>query len=353
MLCAGEFVRTRGRRHVNYGKHSSLVGSPGLVRDPTGAVQQTSITDWDQEMRGVYSFTDAAGLTRWAVKVFDVGVALYTRMLGITNAPNVVVRYDDMCGQTGCANNPYAAVTGLGAGPTNDLATVESFAGAQGGVIPSFVDPDSAINYLSAANDTTLPAFVGFSQNLADGNWYADVQGLPVGTNLTAVQIPLPVVCQQSGGPPTNWPAYRCAAILSLDLAYAPELNTADVDGTLLDASTAEYTYNYPTASKVYSLNGATALVVWFSQRSALSYFPTPAQGCTSAFPGFTLGQAKKVNYDADAGTWIWLMAFTCTPSPTVLTVQVDYNQVIVMEAMLFVNANAAAAVLAPFYPFI
>ena len=330
---------------TNYGKHSSLVGSPGLVTAPTGSVEQTSLVDWNDDMRGVYSFVDAASTTWWAVKVFDVGVALYTRMMGLTSSPQVFVRYDSLCGEEGCNTNPYVVITGLQSGPFNALAEVESQANAQDGILPSFVDPDSAAEYLSTWLQVYAPVFVAFSEH-ADGNWYADSQGLPVGTNLTAVQIPLPIVCEVPGTT-TNFPAYRCAAINAYNLAFNAS-GTADTDGTFSSTSISsptlgQYTYHAPPSVVVYQLKGAGVLAVWYDAASS-TMSPQVSAPCSSQ-----VGTATLVNGGAE-----YLAVYTCGSGSTVpVTYSTGGNTAVVLELMLFENANAAAAAMAPFYPFI
>ena len=348
VLLRREPVRPRLRRAVFVHELREALqpgGVPRLVTAPTGSVEQTSLVDWNDDMRGVYSFVDAASTTWWAVKVFDVGVALYTRMMGLTSSPQVFVRYDSLCGEEGCNTNPYVVITGPDPGPFNALAEVESQANAQDGILPSFVDPDSAAQYLSAWLQVYAPVFVAFSEH-ADGNSYADSQGLPVGTNLTAVQIPLPVVCEVPGTT-TNFPAYRCAAINAYNLAFNAS-GTADTD---------ERSRRLPSAPHA----GAVHL-----PRPALRR-RLPAQGRgraggvvrrgvehdVSAGLGAVLllqvGTATLVNGGAE-----YLAVYTCGSGSTVpVTYSTGGNIAVVLELMLFENANAAAAAMAPFYPFI
>ena len=317
------------------GKHGAGgFGAFGLVVDPLGVVQTTAQVDQYSELRGSYEFTDLDGVKHAASKVFDPAQVLYTRSKQLTSSYETIVRTENAW-----VTQPYVGVTaGLTPGITNTYDAVTSAINAAGGVLPSFVNPDQALQYDEASRAQGFPLFVGYQQNPQDGLWYATAQSLPmVPDALNTTQVPLPVVCPQAPTyAPTPWPPAVCSEINVLNLAFN-QTQKPDTDGTFLFASSGSYVYTAPTTSTLF-LRGATSLWIWYR----ISASPGPGQPTVST--PCTFASAALVDSAQET-----LAVYTCTSaSPTVL---INYQNTLVGEVALFTNAQAGAAVACVFYP--
>ena len=335
--CAATCVATPTGTHGQGGGY----GAPGLVVDPLGVVRQTSTTGWDNEMRGFYEFTDKFGVQHAAAKLFDPALVLYVRDQQLTSAYQSLVRTENAW-----VAQPYFAYTGtaLPVRPTNTYTQVTNVADSLASALPSFENADDAILYAEAClNVPAYPIFAGYSQNNVDGLWYAEAQAVPVLAdtgNYTTVS--LPVVCPQAPSfAATPWPTGRCQAINSLNTAFNQTKGACDTDGTYLFATSGNYIYTRPT-SAVLTVGNSTSLWIWYR-------LPMSAQAPTVTTPCSNVVGTITLTSGSAAGDM--LAVYTCVPTPTQLTVTINYRTSVVGEVALFQDVQAGAALQCVFYP--
>ena len=147
--CSAVCVATPTGEHAGAG-----FGAPGLVVDPLGVVRQTSKTGWDDEERGSYIFTDQYGVNIPAIKLFDLGTLIYTRLNQLTGAYESLLRTDNLW-----VPQPYIALTsGLLSGPLNTFAAVSSLVNAAAGTLRASRTPTTPCSTRTRVSKPRTPS---------------------------------------------------------------------------------------------------------------------------------------------------------------------------------------------------